>query len=223
MGLHDQLFKNLIFGWPRQALQALVPKEAARIPPNAKIIPLKQSMLKGRLKDKAFELDIPLLVKFPNDEKEILLFCIEENSSVKSFQLTRHAVYSLLLAQEFKTRRVVPVALFPFNKGPIENRPTLAGETGTYLDFRCHVVTLADKEAKAYMNSTNLIERVFLPLMKFPKNKKAEVALKAFDGVVQYEHEQLGQLKLLDFVQHYSTLSAKVFKKFVDERIEVNP
>ena len=77
---HDQNFKNLILDYPRQALAFFAPEEATDGLPDAKIVPVRQEQLKERLKDRFRELDVPLLVEWPDGRREALLFVVEEQS-----------------------------------------------------------------------------------------------------------------------------------------------
>ena len=72
---HDQNFKNLIIDYPKQAIELFAPSEAQHIA-EASITPLRQEQLKDRLSDRFFELDIPLLLEWPNGEREALVFII---------------------------------------------------------------------------------------------------------------------------------------------------
>jgi hypothetical protein len=71
---HDQNFKNLILDYPREALRFFAHEEAAGIGPEAHILPLRQEQLKERLGERFRELDIPLLVEWPDGRREALLF-----------------------------------------------------------------------------------------------------------------------------------------------------
>lgn len=57
---HDQNFKNLILDYPREALAFFAAQEAARLDPGVTIRPIRQELLKDRLSDRFFEVDVPL-------------------------------------------------------------------------------------------------------------------------------------------------------------------
>ncbi len=82
---HDQNFKNLILDYPRQALQFFAPVEADAIDGKARITPVRQEQLKDRLGDRFRELDVPLLVEWPDGRREALLFVVEEESDPGRF------------------------------------------------------------------------------------------------------------------------------------------
>ena len=77
---HDQNFKNLILDYPREALEFFAAPEAEGVVEGARIIPLRQEQLKERLGDRFRELDVPLLVEWPDGRREALLFVLEEES-----------------------------------------------------------------------------------------------------------------------------------------------
>ena len=64
---HDQNFKNLILDYPRQALAFFAEEEAAEIDASVTITPLRQEQLKERLGERFRELDVPLLVEWPDN------------------------------------------------------------------------------------------------------------------------------------------------------------
>ena len=71
---HDQNFKNLILDYPREALNFFAREESAEIDSQAQIVPLRQEQLKERLGERFRELDVPLLVEWPDGRREALLF-----------------------------------------------------------------------------------------------------------------------------------------------------
>lgn len=108
---HDQNFKNLIIDYPKQAIELFAPNEALHIQ-QASITLLRQEQLKDRLSDRFFELDIPLLLEWPNGEREALVFVIEEQTSTSSFSMHKLATYCLQMAELCKTDRIVPIVIF---------------------------------------------------------------------------------------------------------------
>ena len=110
--MHDQNFKNLILDYPRQALAFFATEEASDDLDSARIIPIRQEQLKERLGERFRELDVPLLVEWPNGTREAILFVIEEESDNSKFSIHRLAHYCLDLSELMKTKRVVPVVIF---------------------------------------------------------------------------------------------------------------
>ena len=72
--IHDQNFKNLILDYPHHALAFFASDEAADGLPEAKIMPVRQEQLKEWLGERFRELDVPLLVEWPDGRREALLF-----------------------------------------------------------------------------------------------------------------------------------------------------
>lgn len=70
---HDQNFKNLIIDYPLQAIQLFSPEEAGHLSPDVHVVPLRQEQLKERLGERFRELDVPLLVEWPNGQSEALM------------------------------------------------------------------------------------------------------------------------------------------------------
>ncbi|MCU0835791.1 MAG: hypothetical protein MUC77_21945, partial [Chromatiaceae bacterium] len=71
---HDQSFKNLILDYPHQALAFFAEAEALDLPREVRITPIRQEQLQERLGERFRELDVPLLVEWPNGERAALLF-----------------------------------------------------------------------------------------------------------------------------------------------------
>ena len=69
---HDQNFKNLILDYPRPALNFFAKPEAAFIPDEARILPVRQEQLQDRLGDRFRELDTPLLVEWQNGREAVV-------------------------------------------------------------------------------------------------------------------------------------------------------
>ena len=63
---HDQNFKNLILDYPYQALEFFASDESTDLTPDVRITPIRQEQLKERLGDRFHELDVPLLVEWPD-------------------------------------------------------------------------------------------------------------------------------------------------------------
>jgi hypothetical protein len=90
---HDQNFKNLILDYPRQALAFFAAEEAAGLGKDVRITPLRQEQLKERLGDRFRELDVPLLVEWPDGRREALLFVIEQETQARRFEIHRLVHY----------------------------------------------------------------------------------------------------------------------------------
>ena len=77
---HDQNFKNLILDYSRQALEFFAAAEAQHLDAGVSITPIRQEQLKNRLGDRFHELDVPLLVEWPDGRRDALLFVLEEET-----------------------------------------------------------------------------------------------------------------------------------------------
>ena len=84
--MHDQNFKNLILDYPCEALKFFAGEEANDLD-KARILPIRQERLKERLGERFRELDVPLLVEWPNGEREVILFVVEEESENRRFSM----------------------------------------------------------------------------------------------------------------------------------------
>ncbi len=131
---HDQNFKNLILDYPRESLAFFAAREGADLPPAARILPVRQEQLKERLGKRFRELDVPLLVEWPDGENEGILFVVEEQTEPRRFSRHRLARYCLDLAELMGTNNVVPAVIF-LHPGKYRRTLKLRGRKGTYLRF----------------------------------------------------------------------------------------
>ena len=109
---HDHNFKNLILDYPRQAIGFFAAVEAQAVDAGARILPIREEQLKERLGERFRELDVPLLVEWPDGRRAALLFVFEEETDPARFSIHRLAHYCLDLAELFATDRIVPVVIF---------------------------------------------------------------------------------------------------------------
>jgi hypothetical protein len=86
---HDQSIKNLILDYPRQALAFFAAEEACTIAADARVIPIRQEQLQERLGEHFRDLDIPLLVEWPDGRRAALLFVLEEETEPRRFSIHR--------------------------------------------------------------------------------------------------------------------------------------
>lgn len=203
---HDQNFKNLILDYPRQALAFFAPQEAEGIDESVVITPIRQEQLKNRLGDRFHELDVPLLVEWPDGRREALLFVLEEESDPARFSIHRLIVYSATLAEMHGTTRVVPLVIFLRANPRIPRSLTLGSEQHAYLRFDYVACVLADTPAERWMDSDNLVARLNLPNMRWPPERKIELYAQAIRGLLSLEPDVEKRLKYVDFVDIYSGL-----------------
>lgn len=202
---HDQNFKNLILDYPREALEFFAAAEARGLDEGARITPVRQEQLKERLGERFRELDVPLLVEWPDGRREAVLFVLEEESEAGRFSIHRLAHYCLDLSELFETDRVVPVVIF-LRGGRRRERLALGGDRHSYLSFRYLSCCLPDLRFERYRNSTNIIARLNLPNMAYEPARRVEVYALAVRGLLGLEPSTEKQLKYLDFIDIYTDL-----------------
>src|SRR6056297_1285854 len=145
---HDQNFKNLILDFPQDALELFAGTEAEGIERGARIIPIREEQLKERLGDRFRELDVPMLVEWPNGYRAAILFVLEEETDPRRFSVHRLAYYCLDLSEMCSTDRVVPVVIF-LHKGLYDQDLILSSDERIYLRFQflsCVLPELAYEE-----------------------------------------------------------------------------
>ena len=152
---HDQNFKNLIVQYPRQALQFFAPSAAANIGQRVRITPIRQEQLKPYLGDSFFELDVPLLLEWPDGRRDALIFIVEHESDPGRFSINRLASYCLAVAEATGTTRIVPVVIFMRDGQNIPQSITLGSEHETYLKFRYIACVLPRLSAMAASGTTS--------------------------------------------------------------------
>ncbi|MDO5101590.1 MAG: DUF4351 domain-containing protein [Lautropia sp.] len=197
---HDQNFKNLIVDYPVQALQFFVTAEAPQAGDLLEITPIRQELLKDRLSDRFFELDVPLRLEWKDGRREILLFVLEEQSDPRKFSIYKLAVYCVQLAEQMKIDRVVPVVIFL--RSSRNRRPylRLGSEHQAFLSFHYIFSELDQLPAEQYFQATNIVARILLPLMRYSKGTRSQVFWRSAQGIVELEPDPEKQAKYLDFL-----------------------
>ncbi|NEV65112.1 hypothetical protein [Thiorhodococcus minor] len=203
---HDQNFKNLILDYPRAALAFFAAPEALDLGGDVRILPVRQEQLQERLGERFRELDVPLLVEWPDGRREAILFLIEEESDARRFSIHRLAHYCLDLAELFGTERVVPVVIFLRAASGVATQLRLGGERHLYLDFHYLRRVLAELTFEDYRDSDNLVARLTLPNMAYPPERRVEVYAQAVRGLTALEPDPEKRLKYLDFIDIYAAL-----------------
>ena len=203
---HDQNFKNLILDYPRQALAFFAAEEAGAMDAGVRIIPIRAEQLQERLGERFRELDVPLLVEWPDGRRAAILFVLEEESDPGRFSIHRLAHYCLDLAELFKTDRVVPVVIFLRRDSP-QRELVLGGDRHRYLEFRYLQCALGRLPFETYRDSENLVVRLNLPNMAYPAARRLEVYAQAVRGLAALEPDAEKRLKYLDFIDIYARLS----------------
>jgi UPI00006A2D99 related cluster len=203
---HDQNFKNLIIDYPRQALAFFAPIEAASLPPDVKITYIRQELPKDRLGDRFFEMDVPLLVEWPNGQREALLFIVEEETKPGLFSIHRLAIYCLTLAEFSRTDRVVPVVIFLRGSKDIPRDLHLGSGQGSYLDFRYIACVLPEIPLHEHLDSDNLVARLNLVNMQYSPSERVHAYGHSIRGLMTLESNPSKHLKYMNFIDNYCTL-----------------
>ena len=204
---HDQNFKNLILDYPRQALELFAPEEASQLDAAARILPVRQEQLKQRLGDRYRELDIPLQVEWPDGRREAILFALEEETQPRYFSIHRLAHYCLDLSELLKVTRVVPVVIFLKTANKVPKALRLGSDTHSYLNFRYLTCVLPDIPYELWQDSDNLVARLNLPNMRYPKTEKIHIYASAVRGLLDLEPSWHKQAKYIDFIDIYTQLT----------------
>jgi hypothetical protein len=202
---HDQNFKNLILDYPLQALTFFAAEEVGDRLTGVEVLPVRQEQLKNRLGERFRELDVPLLVQWPDGRREALLFVLEEESDPRRFSIHRLAHYCLDLGELFETDRVVPVVIFLRGRAP-RRALDLGGDRHTYLSFRYLACELAGIPYERYRDSDNIVARLNLPNMHYAPDFKVEAYAYAVRGLTSLEDDADKKLKYMDFIDIYANL-----------------
>jgi len=210
---HDQNFKNLILDYPREAVRFFAQEEAVGVDGMARVVPIRQEQLQERLGERFRELDIPLLVEWPDGRREALLFVLEEESATRRFSIHRLAHYCLDLAELFDTDRVVPVVIF-LRRGAYRRELNLGGDRHRYLSFQYLECALSGLPVEHYLHSDNIVARLNLPNMAYPPERKLEVYAQALRGLTSLEPDPERQLKYIDFIDLYAALDEEERERY---------
>jgi hypothetical protein len=184
--------------------------------PSVRVVPLRQEQLQERLGERFRELDVPLLVEWPDGRRAALVFVIEAETEPGRFSIHRLAHYCLDIAELVGTERVVPVVIF-LRRGAAPRHLELAGTRNTYLTFRYLACTLAEEPAARHTDSPNLVARVNLPNMAHSREVRVAVYREAVRGLLTLETDRDKQLKYLDFIDGYAALDDNERQRFERE------
>jgi hypothetical protein len=202
---NDQNFKNLILDYPYDALELFASREASEIKQKARIIPVREEQLKERLGDRFRELDVPLLVEWPDGKREAVLFVLENETDPNRFSIHRLAHYCLDLSDLFKTSRVVPVVIF-LQKGSFPDKLVFYGDHQEYLRFTYISFAFKSLGYESYQKSDNIVARLNLPNMNYAPERKVDVYAAAVRGLRRLETETEKIIKYLDYIDIYADL-----------------
>jgi hypothetical protein len=191
---HDQNFKNLIIDYPHDSIRFFAADEAAEVDKEVRVIPVREEQLKERLGERFRELDVPLLLEWPDGRRAAILFVFEEESETHRFSIHRFAHYCLDLAEMFGTERVVPVGIF-LHGGERPASLTLGGDSYQFLSFRYLACTLNALPWQDWRDSDNLVARLNLPNMRYRRDERIHVYASAVRGLLELEPAPEKRLK----------------------------
>ena len=203
---HDQNFKNLIVDYPRQALALFAENEVGQLDDVVRVRLLREEQQKERLGERFRELDVPLLVEWPDGRREAIVFVLEEETDPSRFSIHRLVHYCADLAELYQTERVVPVVIFLHSSSAIPRQLRLGSDHQTYLLFQYLDCELKQLPVEHYWDSDNLVARLNLPNMSWSDDQKLEVYARAVRGLMELEPDRERQLKYVDFIDIYSAL-----------------
>ena len=203
---HDQNFKNLIVDYLRQALALFAENEVGQLDDAVRVRLLREEQQKERLGERFRELDVPLLVEWPDGRREAIVFVLEEETDPSRFSIHRLVQCCADLAELYKTERVVPVVIFLHSSFAIPKELRLGSDHQAYLLFHYLDCELKQLPVEDYWDSDNLVARLNLPNMSWSDDQKLEVYARAVRGLMELEPDRERQLKYVDFIDIYSAL-----------------
>lgn len=166
---------------------------------------MRQDQLQERLGERFRELDLPLLVEWPDGRRAALLFVIEEESDPQRFSIHRLGHYCLDLAELCRTERVVPVVVF-LRGSPRRRSLGLGSDRHVYLSLTYIACELGGMPYRRWRDSDNLVARLNLPNMQHAPGERVDVYAAAVRGLSSLEPDPERQLKYADFIDIYSGL-----------------
>ncbi|MCI5180313.1 MAG: hypothetical protein D3911_13510, partial [Candidatus Electrothrix sp. AW3_4] len=172
---------------------------------SARIIPIREEQLKEKLGDSYRRLDVPLLVEWPDGRRQAVLFVLEEETDPGRFSIHRLIRYCIDLSELFSTDRIIPVVIF-LRDGRFPVELTLGSDQRDYLRFSFIACELARLPADRYQDSDNIVARLNLPNMLYPREKKVDMYAHALRGLFTLEPDIKKQIKYLDFIDLYAGL-----------------
>jgi hypothetical protein len=158
------------------------------------------------LGDRFRELDVPLLLEWPDGRRAAILFVFEEESETHRFSIHRFAHYCLDLAEMFDTERIVPVGIF-LHGGERPESLTLGDDRYVFLNFRYLARTLNALPWEDWRDSDNLVARLNLPNMRHRRSERVAVYASATRGLMELEPDPERRLKYADFIDIYAGLT----------------
>ena len=204
---HDQNFKSLTRDYPIQAIEFFARQYFSKIEGNPRVTLLKQEQNKEKLSSSFTEMDVPMLLEWPDsEEKAAVVLTIEPEASPYNFNIIRLARYCLGLAEEYETDQVYPVVVF-LRRGRFQKKLKIGNSPEPILSFRFLYCHLAQLNYDDWKNSDNLVARLTLPLMQYPKEKKLEVLHHSMSALLAMESDDTLRGRYTEFVTHYADVN----------------
>ncbi len=216
---HDHIFKDMIVEYPRDSIEFYARSVSDDLPHPVKFTPVRQETLQEFFGDGYRALDTPLLVEFPDGTIEAVLFLFEEETDPYSYTIHKTAHYMLDIVEMLKTDRIVPVVIF-LKKGKHPTALRMGIEQKTFLQFEIISCDLPLIPAEAYYESCNIVARLNLVNMKYPRKDKVKVFAKAVEGLNELEPNRKKQLKWGAFIETYGNLSQEETERFKRDYLE---
>ncbi|MCK9247019.1 MAG: DUF4351 domain-containing protein, partial [Anaerolineaceae bacterium] len=119
----------------------------------------------------------------------------------------RLAHYCLDLSELLKVTRVVPVVIFLKTANKVPKALRLGSDTHSYLNFSYLTCALPDIPYELWQDSDNLVARLNLPNMRYPKTEKIHIYASAMRGLLDLEPDWHKQAKYIDFIDIYTRLT----------------
>ena len=99
------------------------------------------------------------------------------------------------------------MVIFLNKAGRIPERLRLGSDQHTYLSFRYVKCELSAPPYELWQDSDNIVARLNLPNMRWPKASKVEIYAKAIQGLLSLEPDWNRRRKYVDFVDIYTDLT----------------
>ena len=217
---HDQNFKNLIVQYPRDALKLFAPEEADVIDRWVRITPIRQEQLVEKPGSRFFELDVSLLLEWPDGRREALVFVVEHESTPGNFSVSRLATYCLAVSELQNTTRVIPVVIFMRDATGVPRSLSLGSERRTYLQFEYIACELPQLQATAFFTTDNVVAALMMPLMHHAREHRVQVYGEALRRFLRLERKPGRRRKYIDFIDIYADLDEDEQREYAERYAE---
>ena len=220
---HDQLIKDLILDYPRDALTFFAPDDALLLEDKVQITPIRHDQLQQNLGSRYPELVVALRVDWIDGRREATLFAMEVITEQRRLLPHQLARYCLVLAKLNNTNRVVPVIIFLGEADSAPTSLTVGSKDHNYLTFDYLSCKLKDIPFERWQHSDNLVARINLPNMRYQAGQKLEVCSQAYDSLLALEQDRDKRLKYLQFIDFYAGLNDNELDQMQQKYLKEKP